>query len=71
LSTENNNPLNPYARYFGKSVQMLAIIAGSVFGGYKTDQWLGFSFPIFTLLFSLGGVSLAIWLFIKEFNSNN
>jgi len=71
LSTEQNNPLNPYARYFGRAVQMLAIIAGSAFGGYKADHWLGLSFPIFTLIFSLGGVSLAIWLFIKEFNSNN
>lgn len=52
------------------AVQMVVIIAAGSLGGYKIDQWLNLSFPIFTVIISLGSVVLAIWLFIKEFNTN-
>lgn len=68
---DQKNPLNSYARYSGMAVQMIVIIAGGSFGGYKADQWLSLPFPILTIIFSLGSVFLAIWLFIKEFNPNN
>lgn len=68
---DNRNPLNPYARYSGMAVQMIFIIAAGSFGGYKADQWLNLPFPILTVVLSLAGVFLAIWLFIREFNNNN
>lgn len=67
----NENPMNPYARYSGMAVQMIVIIAAGSYGGYRADKWLHLSFPIFTLVLSLGAVTLAIWLFIKGFNNNN
>lgn len=68
---DQKNPLNPYARYSGMAVQMVVIIAGGSFGGYKADQWLNLPFPILTVILSLSSVVLAIWLFIKEFNPKN
>lgn len=53
------------------AAQMLFIIAGGSFGGYKLDQWLKLPFPVFIIILSLGSVFLAIWLFIKEFNNKN
>lgn len=53
------------------AVQMVFIIAGGSFGGYLLDNWLDLKIPVFTLILSLGSVTLAIWLFIKDFNNNN
>jgi len=68
---EDENPYSSYARYWGMAVQMILIISAGSFGGYKLDDWLNFSFPIFTLVLSLSSVTLAIWLFIKETNPNS
>lgn len=69
--SKNKNPIDPYARYSGMAVQMILIIAGGSYGGYRLDKWLNLSFPAFTVFLSLGSVSLAIYLLIKEFNTNN
>jgi len=65
----DEDPLKPYARYSGMAIQMIIIIAAGSFGGYKIDQWLNLSLPVFTIILSLAAVFLAIWLFIKQFNS--
>ena len=45
----------------------LIMIAGTYFG-IKLDEWLQFKkIPIFTLLFSLLSVFLAIYYFVKDF----
>lgn len=67
----DEDPLKPYARYSGMAAQMIFIIAGGSFGGYKLDQWLNIPFPVFTILLSLGAVFLAIWIFIRQFNSKD
>lgn len=66
----DDNPYKSYARYWGMAAQMMFIIAAGSFGGYKLDQVLNTSIPVFTLVLSLGSVTLAIWLFIREFNNN-
>jgi F0F1-type ATP synthase assembly protein I len=48
-------------------MQMLVIILIGVFGGYKLDELLKISFPVFIILFSLISVSLAIYIAIKDF----
>jgi hypothetical protein len=68
-SDKKNNPFESYARYSGMAIQMLAIIAAGSFGGVKIDKWLNIKFPVFTVILSLAGVTLAIWLLIKEFNN--
>lgn len=59
--------LTGYAKYTSIAVQMMVVIAGGVFGGYKLDQWLDLHLPVFTLLLSLASVALAIYLVIRDF----
>lgn len=61
-----NKQLNSYAKYSGMAVQMAAIIVGSVLGGIKLDEYLELKFPAFTLIFTLLGVFLAMYYFIKD-----
>lgn len=58
--------LNSYAKYSGMAVQMAAIIVGGVLGGIKLDEYLELKFPIFTLVFTLLSVFLAMYYFIKD-----
>jgi len=48
-------------------IQMIVIIVIFVWGGRKLDILLSLKFPIFTLLLSLSGVSLAIYFAVKDF----
>ena len=60
------NPLPDYARYSSIALQMLVIIAGGVFGGYKLDEYLNLKFPVFTVIFSFLSVGFAIYYVIKD-----
>jgi len=46
--------------------QMMAIIAGGIFGGYELDKYLHFKIPLFTILFSFLSVAFAIYFVIKD-----
>lgn len=59
-------PLNAYARYSAMGVQMAAIILVGVFAGIKLDELVKLRFPLFTLVFALGSVCLAIYFVIKD-----
>ena len=63
---KNQENLNNYSRYSGIAVQMLVIISIGVIGGMKMDKWLDTKKPVFTALFSLLGVVLAIYIVIKD-----
>lgn len=68
MSSRNpKNQLSDYARYSSIAIQMLVIIAGGIFGGFKLDEYLDFKFPIFTVVFSFVSVALAIYISIKDF----
>jgi len=60
------SPLPDYARYSSIALQMLVIIAGGIFGGYKFDEYLNFKFPVFTVVFSFLSVVFAIYYVIKD-----
>ena len=67
---ENKNPKNRiknYAKYSSIPFQMIAIICLGIFAGIKLDKFLVFKFPVFTLLFSVLSVILAIYFAIKDF----
>jgi len=68
LKTNNQRKkqLNNYAKYSSIGIQMLVIILAGVFGGYKLDQWLELSFPVFTIVLSLLSVVLAIYTVVKD-----
>jgi len=59
--------LNSFAKYSSISAQMIVIVVAGAFGGVKLDGYLKWNFPLFTLVFSLLGVSLAIYVAIKDF----
>lgn len=59
--------LTGYAKYTSIAVQMVVVIAGGIFGGYKLDQWLDLHFPVFTIVLALASVALAIYLVIRDF----
>jgi hypothetical protein len=46
---------------------MIVIILLGVFGGMKLDKVLRLGFPLFTVLFSILSVFLAIYYAIKDF----
>jgi F0F1-type ATP synthase assembly protein I len=62
----DNSPLRNYARYTSIGIQMGVIIFLGVFGGFKLDQWTGTT-PLFIILLSFAGVTLAIYHAIKDF----
>jgi len=45
---------------------MGAIIVIGVLGGIQLDKWIHLKFPVFTLVFTLLSVFLAIYYFIKD-----
>ena len=59
--------MRDYARYSGIGFQMIAIILLGVFGGIELDKLVMYKFPIFTLIFTLTGVGLSMYVVIKEF----
>ncbi len=63
----NSSQLKLYARYSSLAFQMLAVILIGVFGGIKLDNWVGWTFPVFTVVLSLTSVCFAIYFAIKEF----
>jgi len=63
---KKKNSLNNYAKYSSIAMQMLVIILLGVFGGYKLDEWLNLSVPVFTVLLSLLSVVLAIYTVTKD-----
>jgi ATP synthase protein I len=62
---KNKQQLNAYARYSNMAFQMVAIIGICTFGGYHLDKWIN-TLPLFTILLSLGGVAIAIYVSIKD-----
>ncbi len=63
---KNKESLNNYAKYTSIGFQMIVIILAGVFGGIKTDKWLNTNKPVFTAIFSLLAVVLAIYYVIKD-----
>ncbi len=60
-----NKSLRKYARFSGLAFEMIAIIGGGSFAGVKLDQRNANEFPLFTLIFSLSSVMIALYLVIK------
>lgn len=57
---------NSYLRLSGIGFQMAAIIALGAYGGWWADQRTGWKFPALTLLGSLGGIAMAMYILFKE-----
>jgi len=66
--TEKKKPqFDNFIRYSSMGFQMFAVIALSVFVGYKIDAKLNNNIPVFTVIFSIIGVGGAIYNAVKDF----
>ncbi|MBP5412026.1 MAG: AtpZ/AtpI family protein [Bacteroidales bacterium] len=61
------DPLHNFAKYTSIAMQMMVVICLFCFAGYKCDQWIGWRFPLFTIVLSLSGVCIGIYLSVKDF----
>lgn len=52
--------------YLSRTFQVAVIIGGATYGGYSADKAVGWKFPVFTLILSLIGVALGIYIFVRD-----
>ena len=55
-----------FMKYSSMATQMIVIIGGASWGGFKLDNYWH-TLPVFTVILSLSGVGLAIYFSIKDF----
>lgn len=67
---KKDKPLQNYAIYSNMGIEMAVIIAAGVFGGIKLDEWLKIA-PLFTILLSLFGVGIAMYVMIRTLSPKN
>ena len=65
-SRKKQKNLNDYARYSGIVFQMAITILAGTFGGIQLDKKVKMQFPLFTIIFSLAAVALALYLVLKD-----
>ena len=61
-----SKPLNAYAKYSSLGIQMAVIIGGGCYGGYKLDEYYKNTNSVFTIIFSLLSIGLAMYVVIKD-----
>jgi hypothetical protein len=65
---EPQKPLNSYAKYSGIGIQMILIIGGGCYGGFKLDEhFKNTETPVFTIILSLLSIGLAMYVVLKDF----
>ena len=62
----NNKPANSYVKFTGLGFQMIAIIGGVTFAGYKIDQAAHHSTQWVTAVMALTGVFISLYLVIRS-----
>ena len=67
MQKQKNKHLNNYVKYSSIAIQMGLIIFLCSYGGVKLDNYLKWEFPVFTIVFSIASVAIAIYLAIKDF----
>lgn len=60
------NSGNTIIRFAGVAIQMGVIIGAGAWGGSELDDYLKFEKPVFAIVFSLLGISIALYLVIRE-----
>jgi F0F1-type ATP synthase assembly protein I len=65
-SKKPSSSLNQYARFSGVAIQMGVVIGVSAWGGKKLDDRFNLAKPYLTIVCSLLGVALALYLVIRE-----
>jgi F0F1-type ATP synthase assembly protein I len=58
--------LREYARYSNLAFKLIAVVLAAFFIGWQLDKWILTGFPLFTLIFAVGGLALMLYLLIKD-----
>lgn len=66
LPQPNSNRSHSFLRFSSMATQMGITIFLGVWGGIKLDQFFQFETPVMTLICSLLGVILAVYIVIRE-----
>ncbi len=65
---QSQKPLNSYTKYSGLGLQMIIIIGGGCYAGYKLDDYFkNTETPIYTIILSLVSIALAMYVVLKDF----
>jgi ATP synthase protein I len=67
LKSSGNKSIRDFARYSGIAFQMTGIILVTTWGGIELDKLTGFKTPVFTIILSLFGVFVGIYIAVKDF----
>lgn len=58
---------NTFLKYSNMAIQMGLIIGLSAWGGHRLDLHYHTSKPIFTIILSLAGIGISLYLVLKDF----
>jgi uncharacterized YccA/Bax inhibitor family protein len=61
-----DRPLDKYVRFSGAGLQMAVVIIAFTYGGQYVDESLAMRTPWFTILGSLLGVFISLYLLLRE-----
>jgi F0F1-type ATP synthase assembly protein I len=64
---KNKPPLSSYAQVSTAIIEMILVITGFVYAGTWLDAKQFINFPLFTIVLSLLGVGIAMYLLIRVF----
>ena len=56
-------------RFTGIAFKMIGIVVVCALFGYYADMYVKYKIPVFTLIFSIAGVFLSMYVIIKEFSA--
>ncbi len=65
--SKKSNQLNSYVKYSSIAFQMGLTVFGGTYLGVMLDEYLKWGFPLFTILFSILSVAVAMYYSIKDF----
>ena len=66
---DDNKPMRNYAKFTGLAFQMIAIIGGFAYAGYKIDEAAAHSTKWVTAAMSLAGVFISLYIVIRSVKS--
>jgi hypothetical protein len=66
MSNSDDNWMKNYGRYSTIAFQMIVIILGGVYFGFKIDSWLHLNKHVFLVIFSFLSGFLALYVSFKD-----
>ena len=71
MPMSKKKPANDFIKYSSMAFQMGIIILGSTYGGVRLDKYLQWKFPVFTVVFAISSVGIALYQVLKGLTKSN